>query len=304
MRGVVHEAAGGRYRVVCRDGSVVDATLRGRLKKRRDRTAQVVIGDEVEVEPAAGDAWVIHRVLPRRTELVRRARGGRAPRTLAANLDRAFAVVAARQPDARLEMIDRLLVLGEASGMHPILVVNKVDLPGAAEVARDLEEFYGSIGYDVLSVSAATGEGLERFREAVCSGSSALYGPSGVGKSTLLNAVDPRLELRTGALSRKTGTGRHTTVGSRLIPLECGGLVADTPGFADVGLWGVEASELERCFPEFAPYLGACRFRSCSHTHEPDCAVREAVEEGPIAPSRYQSYVTLRREAEESSATA
>jgi ribosome biogenesis GTPase len=181
--------------------------------------------------------------------------------------------------------------------MHPILTLNKVDLPETRETARELTQLYGSIGYEVVAASAESGEGVDVFRALVCSGTSALIGPSGVGKSSLLNAVAPELDLRTGELSRKTGTGRHTTVGSRLLALECGGTVADTPGFGDVGLWGIGPEELADCFPEFAEPATRCRFRGCAHVEEPDCGVRAALEAGRIAASRYESYCTLRDEA-------
>lgn len=296
MKGVVHAATGGVYHVVCEDGSEVDASLRGRLKRERRTGSQVVVGDRVSVA-ASGESWTIEEVAERDTELVRRGRGGRSAKVLAANLDRALAVVSARSPDATTELVDRLLVIGEASGMHPVLVVNKVDLPGGAEVAGRLTELYRSIGYDVVAVSAKGGEGLDELSALLCGGTSTLMGPSGVGKSSLLNAIDPDLELRTGGLSRKTGTGRHTTVGSRLIRLSCSGLVADTPGFGDVGLWGVGPEEVEGCFPEFAEPAEDCRFRRCAHVHEPDCGVREAVEAGAIPESRYSSYLTARAEA-------
>ena len=160
-----------------------------------------------------------------------------------------------------------------------------------------MRALYERIGYRVHATSAEDGTGLDELRTELCRGSSALIGPSGVGKSSLLNALDPALALETGALSRKTGTGRHTTTGSRMIPLDCGGLVADTPGFGDVGLWSVPPEEIPHCFPEFAEPAERCRFRECTHLHEPDCGVREAVEAGTIAASRYQSYQTLREEA-------
>ena len=301
MKGVVHEAAGGVYRVVLVDGVQVEASLRGRVKQEQRTGNQVVIGDVVTVD-RVDDAWTIESVSERTAELVRRGRGGRAAKLVAANLDMAFAVVAAQAPQATVELVDRLLVLGESSGMHPLLVVNKVDLPGADAVAAHLAKVYEPIGYRVLPVSAESGEGIDEFRTQLCSGTSTLMGPSGVGKSSLLNKIDPGLMLRTGGLSRKTGTGRHTTVGSRLIPLTCGGLVADTPGFGDVALWGVGPEDIETCFPEFAAEVDACRFRRCSHIHEPVCGVRAAVAEGRIVESRYQSYITARREAEDAEA--
>jgi ribosome biogenesis GTPase len=204
--------------------------------------------------------------------------------------------VALLDPPASHELIDRLLVLVESSGMRPMLVLNKLDIESAREHATSLSALYESVGYRVLPVSAKTAEGLEPLREELCRGMSALIGPSGAGKSSLLNALDPGLTLRTGEISAKSGTGRHTTVSSRLIELACGGFVADTPGFGDVTLWSVAAEEIADCFPEFAR-ADPCRFRGCAHVQEPNCGVREAVEAGRIHEARYRSYRKLRDEA-------
>ena len=300
MTGQVRSTGGGTYGLRLEDGREVEASLRGRLKKSGLPEDQVVIGDQVRVE-AVDDHWVIEEVLPRRTALVRSRFGGRTVKPLAANVDRMLAVAAARKPKPNREVIDRLLVVAERAGVEPVLVVNKTDLDRKS-VAEELRADYEAVGYEVLPVSAESGEGLERFRELICDGISALAGPSGVGKSTLVNAVEPGLELATGSLSRKTDRGRHTTVSARLIPLECGGLVADTPGFSDVGIWGVPPEELDACFPEFRERLGHCNFRVCSHLHEPKCAVRAAVEKGEISEARYESYRKLFAEAEELSA--
>jgi ribosome biogenesis GTPase len=297
-RGTVRETGGGVYNVALDDGRTIEASLRGRLKQEKRTGSRVVIGDRVVVS-ASGDAWTIDSVDDRSTELARRGRGGRAAKILAANLDRVFAVVSLRDPAATLQLIDRILVLIESSGMRPILVLNKAELEGAAEAAVDFAQVYESIGYSVLVTSAESRVGVDALHDEICSGSSALIGPSGVGKSSLLNAIEPGLSLRVGAVSEKTGTGRHTTVSSRLIQLECGGYVADTPGFGDVGLWAVEPREVAHCFPELSGLSGLCRFRECTHLHEPDCGVREAVDAGEIHPSRYASYVALREEAEE-----
>lgn len=286
------------YHVRLEDQRDIEASLRGRLKRQQRTGSRVVIGDVVTLG-TSGDAWTIESVDDRSTELVRRGQGGRAPKLLAANLDKAFMVIAAKNPDATVELIDRLLMLGEASGMHPVLIINKLDVPGAPEVSLRFAPMYRAVGYEVLSVSAETGEGIELLRSHMCEGTSTLIGPSGVGKSSLLNAVDPELGLRIGELSRKTRTGRHTTVSSRIISLTCGGLVADTPGFGDVTLWGVTPEEVAGCFPEFAEPADHCRFRGCTHTHEPDCGVKSAVEAGEIFDSRYKSYLTAREEAGE-----
>ena len=300
--GIVLSSGGGSYRIgLDSSDEVVEASLRGRIKNEAASQDRVVIGDRVQVRRTDG-SWTIEEVEPRSTALIRRGRGGRIPRVLAANLDRVFAVVSLGEPAATPELIDRLLVLIEASGMRPILLLNKIDLAGAGPAAARLDALYRPLGYEVLTASARGGEGLEMLRSACRRGTSALVGPSGVGKSSLLNALEPALDLPTGALSRKTGTGRHTTVGSRLMPLMSGGLIADTPGFSDVGLWGVGPDEIAGCFPEIEGLGDACRFRGCAHVKEPDCAVRGAVERGAVAESRYGSYVTLRQEAIEAAA--
>lgn len=293
--GTVCATVGGVYRLCLDDGREVDAALRGRLKLERRTGDRIVIGDRVRTA-GSDDAWVIQEVEERASELVRRGPGGRRPKVVAANLDSVLAVVAAADPEPRTAQVDRLLVVAEASGLSPVLVVNKVDL--AQDAAARMRVLYERVGYRVVVVSALTGAGIEELRGEVCEGTTALIGASGVGKSSLLNALEPELHLRTGELSHRRGSGRHTTVGARLLPLSCGGLVADTPGFADVGTWGVAPEEVDGCFPELRPFLGRCRFRGCAHVQEPDCAVQEAVREGRIAESRYESYVTLREEAE------
>lgn len=295
-RGTVLETGGGVYVVRLEGGDRVEASLRGRLKQERRTGDRVVVGDHVEVA-RHGHGWSVEGVLERTSQLVRRSLGGRITKVVAANVERVLAVVAARDPNPSPAMVDRLLVVAEASGVHPVLVVNKVDLPGGKEAAATLAALYGPIGYRVLSVSAVTGEGMQSVAAELCRGVSALMGPSGAGKSSLLNRLHPELELPTGDLSRRTGRGRHTTVSARLVPLEGGGVVADTPGFGDVGVWGVEAAQVAGCFPEIARLEEACRFRGCAHLKEPGCAVRSAVEEGSVATSRYRSYVTLREEA-------
>jgi len=294
----VYATGGGVYGLRLDDGAMVEAGLRGRVKMERRTGDKVVIGDRVYAVRSEG-AWSVDSVAPRDSEVVRRGPGGRAAKVVAANVDRVFAVVAAREPDMTFSLVDRLLVIAEASGLHSVLVVNKVDLEGGAERAAEAERIYGPLGYRVVAVSAALGTGMDRLRSEMCRGVSALMGPSGAGKSSLLNALHPALDLRTADVSRKTARGRHTTVSSRLIPLECGGVVADTPGFGDVGLWGVASDEVAACFPEIAALEEECRFRGCSHLREPDCAVLLAVAEGTIAPTRYESYVRLREEAAE-----
>jgi ribosome biogenesis GTPase len=291
---------------------MVEASLRGRLKREARTGDKVVIGDRIEVNTGPDGSVTVEEVLPRESQVVRRGPGGRRPKVVAANVDRLVAVASVARPDPRQPLIDRLLVVGEANHLETLLVLNKVDLlpavparDGEAELearpeALELADLYRAIGYPVLLTSAVTGEGLADLEAALTHGTSALAGLSGVGKSSLLNAIEPDLGLRTGELSHRQGRGRHTTVSARLIGLRCGGFVADTPGFSDVGVWGVEPRDLGECFPEFSDFQGECRFRGCTHIHEPDCRVRAALEENRIHAGRYESYVGLVREAEDS----
>ena len=290
--GQVIEATGGTY-TVRTAGGTVEATLRGRLKRSGDTRDKVVIGDRVGVVEAWGGGHVIESVQPRRTYLARRTAGGRVAKVVAANLDRLVVVASVADPPPTSGVIDRMLVMGEAGGMEACVVLNKVDLARGRAVAEELAAVYRFAGYPVVETSAVTGEGMAGFREVIRAGSSALAGPSGVGKSTLLNAVDPGLGLRTREVGRKSRAGRHVTVSSRLIHLDGGGAVADTPGFSDVGLGDVSRAALDQCFADFRPFLQGCHFNDCTHVHEPACAVVAAVEAGQIGGARYESYRTI-----------
>ncbi|HET7461269.1 MAG TPA: ribosome small subunit-dependent GTPase A [Longimicrobium sp.] len=292
LTGTVLRKQGGVYEVET-PGGVLEAGLRGKLK-RDDRSGDmVVVGDRVEIEreqAGTGEAWSIMKVHDRASVLSRRA-PGKAPRpkVIAANLDQAVIVFAAANPMPHLRMVDRFLVIAEDAGIRPLLVVNKVDVVGLDE-ARRLFAPYQRAGYEVLFTAAKQGIGVDALREALCGCTSALTGPSGVGKSSLLNAIQPGLGLRVSAISEALNKGRHTTVTAQLIPLECGGYVADTPGLREVGLWEVDLSNLQFYFPEFEPYRHACRYPGCTHVHEPGCALRAAAEAGEVDFGRYDSY--------------
>jgi ribosome biogenesis GTPase len=310
--GVVLSGTGGVWRVWLPDGRVVHASLRGRLKRESptddrgdappdERPRKLAVGDAVDVaEDAAAEAWTIEEIAPRRSSLARRAPGGaRGERTLVSNLDQVLVVFAAAEPEPHPRMLDRFLVIAEANDLAAQVVVNKCDLVPRSQ-AEALFADHAAAGYPVHLVSALTGEGLDRLRGVIAGRTSAVTGPSGVGKSSLMNALFPGLELRVGEISRSVNKGRHTTVGAWMHPLPGGGFVADTPGLREVGLWGIDPAEVPACFPEFRPFLGDCRFADCAHREEPGCAVRAAVADGRVAASRHESYLKLRAELEES----
>jgi ribosome biogenesis GTPase len=293
LTGTVLRGQGGVYEVETPEGTV-EARMRGRLKREERTGEKVVVGDRVDVEReqgAGGSGWTIERIHERHTVLARKA-PGKAPRpkTIVANVDQVLVVFAAARPAPHLRMLDRFLVICESGGLDARIVVNKTDLVGA-DAAREMFAPYERAGYPVLYTAAREGRGVDELREMLHGRLSALTGPSGVGKSSLLNAVQPGLGLRVSAVSEAVNKGRHTTVTAQLVPLEGGGYVADTPGLREVGLWGIDTEDLDQFFPEFRPYLGTCRFgNTCTHMHEPGCAVRAAVEAGEIDAGRYESY--------------
>lgn len=294
--GLVLRAQGGIY-LVQTEGGLREAVLRGRLKQEQRTGDRVVVGDRVQLAPSGandGDVWTIESVDDRHSALVRRAPGrANRPKVIAANVDQVVIVFAAARPEPHLRMVDRFLVLCESTDLDALLVVNKIDLTGIEE-ARAMFGIYEEIGYPVLYTSPPDGTGVEQLRDRLQDRISALTGPSGVGKSSLLNALQPELALRVASVSQAVHKGRHTTVTAELIPLDAGGYVADTPGLRELGLWEIEISELDHYFPEFRPFLEGCRFgNSCSHSHEPECAVQAAVEQGAVSQARYESYLRM-----------
>jgi ribosome biogenesis GTPase len=317
-QGVVLSGTGGIWRVRRDDGVTVESSLRGRVKKsnsgkrpdgslRRDTisaakdTLKLAVGDRVLLEQDDSGATAIAEILPRRSRLARRAPGGgHGERVVAANVDQVVVVFAAANPEPHPRMLDRFLVIAEANDLAARIVINKVELVGGVEEARKRWRDYERAGYTIHYTSVKQREGLEALHDALAGVVSVLTGPSGVGKSSLLNAMFEGLDLRVGEISESVNKGRHTTVGGFLHPLpgDEGGYVADTPGLREVGMWALSPTELDQCFPELRPFLEGCRFADCRHSVEPDCAVRDAVSRGDVSVARYESFIKLREELE------
>ena len=300
MRGTALSGTGGIWRVLGADGLTYDCSVRGRVKLGGLKLA---VGDEVELEPKdAGDGFVIAEIHPRRSKLARREPGsGRGERIIAANVDQVVVVFALVKPTPHPAMLDRFLVIAEANSLAARVVVNKVDLASESE-AQAMFADHVRAGYPLhLTSTKDGGRGLAPLHDALQNRTSALTGPSGVGKSSLMNALYPGLNLRVGEISESVNKGRHTTVGGYLHPLpgDDGGYVADTPGLREIGMWGLDPSDLADCFPEFRPLTALCRFADCTHTVEPGCAVLEAIAARDVSARRHESYVKLREELQE-----
>ena len=296
MQGLVVRSTAGFVDVRI-DGDVVQARMRGRLKNTPRTTDLCVIGDQVMVSQPDERSFVVVEVLPRATRFSRRqpGRGPRKEDVLVANLDQLMITFCHGRPALNIRLLDRFLVIAEHQHIQPVIVMNKADLrePGDPSWQR----VYESIGYPVLTVSAGTGEGMGTLTAALQGKISAFVGPSGVGKSSLINRILPDLDLSIASVSDHHGKGRHTTRVASLYALPEGGFLADTPGIRELGTWALPIEHLDQCFPELTVYREQCAFRSCSHTHEPQCAVVDAVSAGDVDLERYESYVRLREEA-------
>jgi ribosome biogenesis GTPase len=279
--------------------ATIPCLLRGRFRKTREGF-QIVAGDRVElsVRETQGGAVSIESILPRRSWLSRYTAGrDAAERVIVTNIDTLFLVESARSPDVDLRFVDRVLISAEYGKVGVRICLNKTDLVEREEELSRFISIYNPLGYPVIRTSAKTGEGVPDVASCLGGGIYAFVGRSGVGKSALLNRIAPGLDLKVGEVMEKTGRGRHTTTYSQLFAIERG-YVADTPGMQTFGFPGSDKGDLARCFTEFRPLDGRCRFSPCTHSHEPDCAVKEAVEAGEIAPTRYESYLDMLSEVE------
>lgn len=275
----------------------VTCQLRGKLKQGPRQGDIAAIGDQVRFTRLPDGSGVIEEILPRKTEIVRLdpRPQGEYRQILLANPDQAVFVFACANPEPKLRMLDRFLVIAEKQKVPAVIVANKVDLIGL-EAAQQRFGLYPALGYPVLFTSTRSGMGLEELRRTLQGKLSALAGPSGVGKSSLMNTLQPGLGLLIGEVSASMHKGKHTTNFRQLHALQGGGWVADAPGWKSLALWDTQPEELEAYFPELAPLVQRCAFSDCSHTHEPGCAVLKALHAGEISAQRYESYQNMKGE--------
>ena len=282
MTGTIIKAFNGYYYVKT-DNNLIACKLRGRLKKTK---FSLGVGDKVEYTLLEDNNGIIEEILPRTTLL---------QRPLVANVDQVILTFAAINPNINFDLLDKFLVLAEKSNLHILICINKVDLVELDELKEKLSTYY-SIGYNIKLISAQTGYNIENFKNELLGKISVFAGPSGVGKSSILNSISPNLKLTTGELSEKIARGKHTTRYAELLSLEENTFVVDTPGFSFTEFEHISESELPYYFPEFNDFIGKCKFNTCIHDKEPNCAIKEGVTEGLITTERYNSYLQILNE--------
>ncbi len=291
LRGRVLSVHGLTSMVRAEDGQVYGCATRRLLKSlSTDQRHVVAVGDRVLFRAEPNREGIIERIEPRHGVLSRTSKGRR--QVLVANVDQLLVVASAAEPMLKPNLIDRMLVTAEKAQVRPVICINKIDLVDAANL-QPLAGVFGQMGYEVMLLSAVTGFGVERLRRRVAGRQSVVAGQSGVGKSSLLNAIEPDLNLRVQTVSEENQKGRHTTSTAQLLPLSDGGYIVDTPGIRQFQLWDVIPEEVAGFYRDVRPYVCLCRFPDCTHTHEADCAVKDAVADGRLDARRYESYCHL-----------
>jgi ribosome biogenesis GTPase len=290
--GIVTRGHGNRF-VVYADGRYIECQLRKKIKFRTEQTTPVAVGDDVGITVVGDNEGVIEEVRERRSVLSRPAVGKETiEHVLAANIDVLAIVVSINEPKLKSGLIDRFLIAADLGDLQPAIVINKLDLAPSPEESEAIN-IYRSIYENTFLTSALNGEGVDKLSKFLSEHRTIFAGHSGVGKSTLLNRMMPGLDLHTKEISKSTGRGTHATTHMELFHLPDGGFVIDSPGIKVLGFWQIAKEALAQFYPEMLPYLGQCKFSQCSHEHEPDCAVKEALKRGDISQLRYDNYLQI-----------
>ncbi len=298
MQGLIIKSTGSWYRVLSQEGKEIDCRIKGKFRIRGITTTNpLAVGDHVEFEMEPDqETGIITRLGERRNYIIRKSINlSRQAQIIAANLDQAYLIVTLASPRTSLGFIDRFLVTAEAYDIPAGIIFNKLDLfsDEGLEILAGYQSIYTSIGYPCYQVSAMNHTNIGQVKELLTDKVTLFTGHSGVGKSTLINAILPDLELKTGEISDWSDKGQHTTTFAEMFPLPFGGFLIDTPGIRELGIIDIEKQELGHFFPEMRSRMKDCRFHNCRHINEPGCAVLEALEEGEIEPSRYESYLSI-----------
>lgn len=287
MHGRIVKGIAGFYYVHVAGVGVLECKAKGILRKNK---LKPLVGDFVQLSPLAEEGkGNIEQVLERKNELIRPA---------VANIDQALVIFAVTKPEPNFNLLDRFLVMMAQKGLACILIFNKCDLADS-NMLKQIEDIYSAAGYEVLFVSAMSGKGIPLLQEKLKGKVTAVAGPSGVGKSSIINKLQNNVNMETGEISEKIQRGKHTTRHSELIVVTEDSFILDTPGFSSLGVFDLEKEELESHYPEFSPYKNQCKFRPCSHTHEPDCGIKVALENGKLSKIRYQNYLQIYQEMKE-----
>ncbi len=285
MQGKIIKGISGFYYVYTPEGGIYECRAKGAFRRQR---VKPLVGDDVEIAVIDEDGKIgnVERILPRKIELIRPA---------VANVDMALVVIAAGRPDPKFNLLDRFLCMKEFQNVAVTICFNKCDLVSEKEKDQ-LAEIYRPAGYPVIFTAAKFGENIESLRELLAGKTTVVAGPSGVGKSSLINGLQDEFYMETGAISAKIGRGKNTTRHSEIVPVARDTFIVDTPGFSSLTVFGMEKENLSQCYPELVKYEPYCRFRGCSHISEPDCGVKEALKAGKIHKERYRNYVLIYEE--------